>query len=123
MSDTGIEKYISTKMKLRIMNGETPGWMQRHCRSQYIRMSTLAAPLWVTRGMFRGLRQKEKELTARTGIPHVLDHIVPISHPFVCGLMVPWNIRVVPNAVNASKSNRWCPDQCVIEFPPQLSLF
>jgi hypothetical protein len=24
---------------------------------------------------------------------------------------VPWNIRVTPKAVNASKGNRWYPDQ------------
>lgn len=37
-----------------------------------------------------------------------LDHIIPLNHPRVCGLTVPWNLRTVPRAANISKSNAWC---------------
>lgn len=36
-----------------------------------------------------------------------VDHILPIKSPSVCGLHVPWNLRVVPALVNWSKNNRW----------------
>lgn len=36
-----------------------------------------------------------------------VDHILPIKSPSVCGLHVPWNLRVVPASVNWSKNNRW----------------
>ena len=38
-----------------------------------------------------------------------VDHLVPIVHPTVCGLNVPWNLAVVPAHANMSKGNRRYP--------------
>lgn len=107
----GVEKYVSRAMKLRILAGDPPKWMVGHVRSAYIIASTLAAPLWMHRRMLKPKRDEADRLTALTGVFHVLDHDIPITHPFVCGLTVPWNIIVVPKAVNANKGNKWHPDQ------------
>jgi hypothetical protein len=112
----GIEKYVSADMKRRLLAGDEPAWMSNHHRRGYIVASTLAAPLWVRREDFRALRDEANRLSARCSIPYRLDHIVPITHPHVCGLMVPWNIRVVPHAVNAFKGNKWHPDQMELEL-------
>lgn len=40
------------------------------------------------------------------GPDHELDHIVPIKHPLVCGLHVPWNVRVLLKSHNAIKTNK-----------------
>lgn len=37
------------------------------------------------------------------GAGYVLDHIVPLKHPSVSGLHVPWNLRVVKHKTNAKK--------------------
>lgn len=119
---SGIEAYVSLKMKQRIMAGDIPGWMKGHIRSKYIVKAFLSAPLWMHRSRLRELRE-ECELTSRmTHVRHVLDHIVPIDHPHVCGLTVPWNIQVITYAANASKRNEWHPDQTQFEFSPQLTL-
>lgn len=113
---SGIESYVSAAMKIRIMNGDIPRWILKHKRCAYIRDSYLAAPLWVKRAEFKALRELATRLTASTGIRHVLDHIVPVSHPYVSGLNVPWNVQVIPHAVNAAKSNQWHPDQLEFEL-------
>ena len=122
---SGIEKYISRQIKLRIMAGETPQWMKDHIRGRYIIKSTLAAPLWMHRNVLKPLREEATRMTLQTGVYHVLDHCIPVDHPEVCGLTVPWNMRVIPYAVNASKNNQWHPDQedMFTEVRPEMHPF
>lgn len=47
------------------------------------------------------------ELERTTGIPHEVDHIIPIAHPDVCGLHVPWNLQVIPRSLNRIKNNKF----------------
>lgn len=104
-------RYINPTLKRRLIAGDCPTWLTRHVRSSYIIAATLSAPFWVDRQALYVLRDQARELGRSTGVPHVLDHIVPLCHPYVCGLTVPWNIRIVPHAVNAAKGGEWHPDQ------------
>jgi hypothetical protein len=44
--------------------------------------------------------------TLETGIPHEVDHIIPLVSEYVCGLHVPNNLRVVTRYENRSKQNK-----------------
>jgi hypothetical protein len=41
---------------------------------------------------------------------HDVDHIVPLTSKFVCGLHCEANLQYLPSRVNQSKKNRYWPD-------------
>ena len=68
-----------------------------------------ATPKWITTGHKLAMRQlylQAMELTKLTGERYVVDHIVPLISDAVCGLHVPWNLRVITQDENLRKSNK-----------------
>jgi len=49
---------------------------------------------------------KAQELTKIAGQRYVVDHIIPLISEAVCGLHVPWNLRVITQEENLKKSNK-----------------
>lgn len=94
-----------------LLSGSTPAWIANSKRRKYIASVIVSTPDWVDRKDLFMLHQWSRVMTVFTGKPHVMDHCIPLNHPRVCGLTVPWNLRVVPWATNARKSDRFCEDQ------------
>ena len=68
-----------------------------------------ATPKWLTRKQrteIRSLYQIAITMTQTTGEQYVVDHIVPLRSELVCGLHVPWNLRVITREENLKKSNK-----------------
>ena len=68
-----------------------------------------ATPKWLTkeeRLQMRELYVQARKLTTVTGERYVVDHIVPLRGESVCGLHVPWNLRVITQDENLKKSNK-----------------
>lgn len=97
------EKHAVATEKYRKSN---PGYYREYqsLRTRYVQQ---AKPSWLSEweeffiSEFYDLAVKRKL--------HV-DHIIPIKHPLVCGLHVPWNMQLLTPMQNFSKSNKFNPD-------------
>jgi len=98
-----------------IKTGYKRAWRERN--QLYVRSDTKArrrkhrqaTPLWLTRQQKTEIRQIYQiaiTMTKTTGERYVVDHIVPLRSEVVCGLHVPWNLRVITQEENLKKSNR-----------------
>ena len=68
-----------------------------------------ATPKWLSRKQKSEIRQLYQiaiTMTQTTGEQYVVDHIVPLRGESVCGLHVPWNLRVITQDENLKKSNK-----------------
>ena len=68
-----------------------------------------ASPRWLSKEQKEAIRQFYKDAlttTRITGKQYVVDHIVPLRSEVVCGLHVPWNLRVITQEENLAKSNK-----------------
>ena len=108
--------WCRPRLREAILGGFRPPWLAKHPRERYITAAVLGTPPWVTRDMLRPVYAEARRLTRATGVRHVVDHVVPLLHPYVCGLTVPANLRVVPHRVNAAKSNGFAPDQAELDL-------
>lgn len=78
-----------TKARRRKHREATPPWLSRKQKSE-----------------IRQLYQIAITMTQTTGEQYVVDHIVPLRSHEVCGLHVPWNLRVITQGENLKKSNK-----------------
>lgn len=68
-----------------------------------------ATPKWLSyiqKQAIKALYMQATTLTNLTSERYVVDHIVPLHGETVCGLHVPWNLRVITQQENLVKSNK-----------------
>lgn len=81
-------------------------------------------PPWADFKEIRKVYAKAAEASARTGIPHHVDHDIPMQADYVSGLHVHENLVVKPAKANLRKGNRWLPGQSdLFDQPEQFDLF
>lgn len=69
-----------------------------------------AVPKWINRFFVSEIYDLARRRTKSTGVPHSVDHIVPLQSKLVCGLHWEGNLRVIPLAENLTKHNQYWPD-------------
>ncbi len=70
-------------------------------------MKLAATPVWVDMGAIGDIYFHARKLSEETGVPHEVDHIVPLKGKGVCGLHVPWNLQVIPMVENRRKGAKY----------------
>jgi 5-methylcytosine-specific restriction endonuclease McrA len=106
-----LDYALRIRTRARLVAGEHVHWVASSHRRRYITAVLQSTPPWVDVAALKSIQYRARCLTEMTGVPHEVDHIVPLNHPRVCGLTVPWNLEIVTARHNSAKSNRWCPEQ------------
>jgi hypothetical protein len=89
-------RYLCTSCDTNIRESLIPYLLQRD----------KATPKWVNRNEIQAVYVECRRRSADSGIPHHVDHIIPLRGKGVSGLHVPWNLRVIPAVENLRKGNR-----------------
>lgn len=69
-----------------------------------------AVPKWINEELKQEIQKfyiEARSKTKETGINYEVDHIVPLMGENVCGLHVPWNLRVITAHENRVKRNKF----------------
>jgi hypothetical protein len=69
-----------------------------------------AIPQWADLHAMHAIYLEASRRSTATGVPHNVDHIVPLRSPLVCGLHCEANLQILPCSENFSKGNRHWPD-------------
>lgn len=73
-------------------------------------ISSKATPSWADVQVMESFYREAANISVETGLPHEVDHIVPLQSDIVCGLHNHFNLQVLTKTENCSKGNRFWPD-------------
>jgi hypothetical protein len=107
-------KYAAANPERAKRNGEawrkTNVTLMRQRYSQRRALKIQNMPGWANSDKIAEQYKLAEKLSVLTGIPHEVDHAVPLKSKLVCGLHCEANLQVLPRSQNRSKSNRHWPD-------------
>jgi len=106
--DLDPQKYYEAARRWEKNHPEQSRAIRRGVSARRRAVDRRATPPWLTakdRELMVFLYQEAVSLSEFTGIDFDVDHIVPLNGETVCGLHVPWNLRVIAASKNRSKGN------------------
>lgn len=100
------DKVKAKELRYRLNNSDALN--ARNAKRSAIKKQAL--PAWADLNKIKEFYTEAKVLTESLGIPHHVDHIVPLQSDIVCGLHWEGNLQILTQFENISKSNRIWPD-------------
>ncbi len=94
------KSYLKNKLSYRAY------WRVQQQKMRALLLRTM--PSWLSKedeAKITDIYERAHQRTIKTGTMYHVDHIVPLQGKTVCGLHVPWNLRVIRDTKNRSKSN------------------
>ncbi len=82
----------------------------RHYAMKYFTTKLNATPRWLTKeqcDQIEAIYEAAVMLSETSGERYDVDHIVPLQGKTVCGLHVPWNLRVITALANQQRAKFW----------------
>lgn len=79
-------------------------------RSRRTKLARLKCSTKQDREAIRHIYAECRTLNARSPTKYVVDHIIPLNNPEVCGLHVARNLQIITEEANLAKSNNFISD-------------
>ena len=92
--------------------------LKRANSARYRTFKMQRSPSWADQERINEIYESAKKAADETGIPHHVDHVIPLQGKNVSGLHHQDNLLIVPGAENLSKGNRFEPG----DLPPRAGV-
>jgi hypothetical protein len=94
------------KQNFRAWSAANPDRVEeRHNNRRAAKMRRI--PAWADLAKIKRFYDEAKRLTRETGIPHHVDHIIPLRGKYVSGLHVETNLQILDAKRNLAKGNSY----------------
>lgn len=102
--DAHPDKYGAQKARRRARNPVNAWTAARRAAKRQ------RTPAWTDLSGIKVFYEMARRVTRCLGIPHDVDHVLPLRGEGVSGLHVPGNLKVIPSTLNTKKHNRVDPE-------------